>query len=105
VGLRNHLCGKLASVNLALACSGRLAFCLNPAGHHLHNVLIHALSAVLLFLLLVGVTKRVAPLWRSTYCDEAFSPNSSKLASTPVTSLAYLLSAWDNCRKRFNASS
>src|SRR5580704_14382152 len=33
----------------------------NPAGHHLDSVLIHALNAVLLFLLLGWVTKRVGP--------------------------------------------
>ena len=36
-------------------------FALDPAGHHFHNVLIHALNAVLLFLLLQWVTRRVAP--------------------------------------------
>jgi tetratricopeptide (TPR) repeat protein len=36
-------------------------FALNPAGHHLDSVLIHALNAVLLFLLLQWVTKRVGP--------------------------------------------
>jgi hypothetical protein len=36
-------------------------FGLNPAGHHLDSVLIHALNAVLLFLLLGWVTKRVGP--------------------------------------------
>ena len=36
-------------------------FALNPAGHHLDSVLIHALNAVLLFLLLVWGTKRVGP--------------------------------------------
>ena len=36
-------------------------FALNPAGHHLDSVLIHALNAVLLFLLLAWVTKRVGP--------------------------------------------
>jgi conjugal transfer/entry exclusion protein len=36
-------------------------FALNPAGHHLDSVLIHAVNAVLLFLLLVWVTKRVGP--------------------------------------------
>ena len=36
-----------------------LAF--NPAGHHLDSVLIHALNAVLLFLLLAWITKRVGP--------------------------------------------
>ncbi len=36
-------------------------FALNPAGHHLDSVLIHALNAVLLFLLLEWVTKRVGP--------------------------------------------
>jgi len=36
-------------------------FALNPAGHHLVSVLIHALNAVLLFLLLGWVTKRVGP--------------------------------------------
>ncbi|MGA2966554.1 MAG: tetratricopeptide repeat protein [Terriglobales bacterium] len=36
-------------------------FALNPAGHHLDNVLIHALNAVLLFLLLAWMTKRVFP--------------------------------------------
>jgi tetratricopeptide (TPR) repeat protein len=36
-------------------------FALDPAGHHLDSVLIHALNAALLFLLLVWVTKRVGP--------------------------------------------
>ncbi len=36
-------------------------FALNPAGHHLDNVLIHALNAVVLFLLLAWVTKRTWP--------------------------------------------
>ena len=36
-------------------------FALNPAGHHLDSVLIHALNAVLLFLLLFWGTKRVGP--------------------------------------------
>ncbi len=36
-------------------------FALNPAGHHLDSVLIHAVNAVLLFLLLVWGTKRVGP--------------------------------------------
>lgn len=36
-------------------------FSLNPAGHHLDSVLIHALNAVLLFLLLAWVTKRAGP--------------------------------------------
>ncbi len=36
-------------------------FALNPAGHHLDSMLIHAANAVLLFLLLVWVTKRVGP--------------------------------------------
>ena len=36
-------------------------FALNPAGHHLDSVLIHALNAVLLFLLLAWATKRVGP--------------------------------------------
>jgi protein O-mannosyl-transferase len=36
-------------------------FALNPAGHHLDSVLIHALNAVLLFLLLGWITKRVGP--------------------------------------------
>ncbi len=36
-------------------------FALNAAGHHLDSVLIHALNAVLLFLLLAWVTKRVGP--------------------------------------------
>jgi len=36
-------------------------FALNPAGHHLDSVLIHALNAVLLFLLLGWITKRRGP--------------------------------------------
>jgi tetratricopeptide (TPR) repeat protein len=36
-------------------------FALNPAGHHFDSVLIHALNAVLLFLLLAWVTKRAGP--------------------------------------------
>ncbi len=36
-------------------------FALNPAGHHLDSVVIHTLNAVLLFLLLGWVTKRVGP--------------------------------------------
>jgi protein O-mannosyl-transferase len=36
-------------------------FALNPAGHHLDSVLIHSLNAIVLFLLLAWVTKRVGP--------------------------------------------
>jgi tetratricopeptide (TPR) repeat protein len=36
-------------------------FALNPSGHHLHSVIIHALNVVLLFLLLAWVTKRMGP--------------------------------------------
>ena len=36
-------------------------FALNPLGHHLDNLLIHALNAVLLFLLLQWMTRRVWP--------------------------------------------
>jgi protein O-mannosyl-transferase len=36
-------------------------FALHPAGHHLDSVLIHALNAVVLFLLLAWVTKRAGP--------------------------------------------
>ncbi len=36
-------------------------FGLNPAGHHLDSVLIHAANVVVLFLLLVWITKRVGP--------------------------------------------
>ena len=36
-------------------------FALNPAGHHFDSVLIHAVNAVLLFLLLQWMTKRVGP--------------------------------------------
>ena len=36
-------------------------FGLNPGGHHLDSVLIHSLNAVILFLLLAWVTKRVGP--------------------------------------------
>jgi protein O-mannosyl-transferase len=36
-------------------------FALNPAGHHLDSVLIHALNVVILFLLLAWVTKRIGP--------------------------------------------
>lgn len=36
-------------------------FALNPAGHHFDSVLIHALNAVVLFLLLQWATKRLGP--------------------------------------------
>ncbi len=36
-------------------------FALNPAGHHLDSVLIHAINAVLLFLGLASITKRTGP--------------------------------------------
>ena len=36
-------------------------FALNPVGHHFDSLLIHALNAVLLFLLLEWVTKRIGP--------------------------------------------
>jgi protein O-mannosyl-transferase len=36
-------------------------FALHPAGHHFDSVLIHAANAVLLFLLLLWMTKRVGP--------------------------------------------
>ncbi len=36
-------------------------FALNPVGHHFDSILIHALNAVVLFLLLTWATKRVGP--------------------------------------------
>ena len=36
-------------------------FALNPAGHHVDSVLIHAVNAVLLFLLLLWITRRRGP--------------------------------------------
>jgi hypothetical protein len=36
-------------------------FALNPSGHHWMNLLIHALNAVLLFLVLAWITRRIAP--------------------------------------------
>jgi len=36
-------------------------FAMNPPGHHLHSVLLHALNAVVLFLLLNWATKRMGP--------------------------------------------
>ena len=36
-------------------------FAMNPAGHHFDNVLLHALNAVLLFLVLQWMTKRIGP--------------------------------------------
>ena len=36
-------------------------FGLNPSGHHFDSVLIHAINAVLLFLLLTWITRRVGP--------------------------------------------
>ena len=38
-------------------------FGLNPVGHHLDSVLIHALNAVVLFLVLVWATQRAGPSW------------------------------------------
>jgi protein O-mannosyl-transferase len=38
-------------------------FASSPAGHHFDSVLIHALNAVLLFLLLARLTTRVGPSW------------------------------------------
>ncbi len=52
VGVYVNGCGELASSDLAFACSRLALFGLNPAGHHLDSVLIHALNVVLLFLLL-----------------------------------------------------
>ncbi len=42
-------------------CSPAKLFALNPAGHHLDSVLLHALDAVLLFLVLGWMTKRLGP--------------------------------------------
>ena len=36
-------------------------FGLNPAGHHMHSVLLHAVNVVLLFLLLLWMTRRTGP--------------------------------------------
>jgi tetratricopeptide (TPR) repeat protein len=38
-------------------------FRLNPAGHHLSSVLLHAINVILLFLLLMRATRRVGPSW------------------------------------------
>ncbi len=45
-------------------------FGLNPSGHHLENVALHAVNAVLLFLLLNKVTRR---LWRSIVVAALFA--------------------------------
>jgi tetratricopeptide (TPR) repeat protein len=45
-------------------------FGLNPAGHHLVNVLIHAVNAVLLFILLNYMT---GAMWRSAFVAAAFA--------------------------------
>jgi len=45
-------------------------FGLNPAGHHLHNVLLHALASVLLFLMLRELT---GATWRSAFVAALFA--------------------------------
>jgi tetratricopeptide (TPR) repeat protein len=42
----------------------------NPAGHHLENVLLHAINAILLFTLLSGITGAV---WRSAFVAALFA--------------------------------
>ena len=53
--------GELASADWLSRALDYQLFALNPAGHHLDSVLIHALNAVLLVRLLGWVTKRVGP--------------------------------------------
>src|SRR5271169_4010940 len=48
----------LTWISHALDCQ---LFQLNPAGHHLTSVLLHAVNVVLLFLLLVRSTRRAGP--------------------------------------------
>jgi tetratricopeptide (TPR) repeat protein len=43
---------------------------LNPGGHHVTNVIIHSLNAVLLFLVFVGVT---GAIWRSAFVAAIFA--------------------------------
>ncbi len=53
----HHFLGRqLASFDMAVACLDYQLFHLNPVGHHYTNLLLHAVNAVLLFLLLRRAT-------------------------------------------------
>src|SRR5213078_1047162 len=51
---------------------------LNPAGHHLTNVIIHALTAALLFLVLRQMTRAV---WRSAFVAAVFAVHPLRVES------------------------
>ena len=57
----------LTWISLMLDCQ---LYGLNPAGHHLTNVLLHSASTVLLFLVLLGMT---GSSWRSAFVAALFA--------------------------------
>jgi tetratricopeptide (TPR) repeat protein len=53
-------------------------FGLNPLGHHLHNIFLHALATVLLFLVLRAMT---GAIWRSAFVAMAFGVHPLRVES------------------------
>ena len=63
---------------------------LNPAGHHLTNVLLHSATAIFLFLILRQMT---ASLWASAFVAAVFAIHPLRAAGSPFrspTQMAYL---------------
>ena len=55
-------------------------FALNPAGHHFTNVLLHSISATLLFLVLRQMT---GSFWRSAFVAAVFAVHPLRVESVP----------------------
>jgi tetratricopeptide (TPR) repeat protein len=72
---------------------------LNPAGHHLTNILLHAANAILLFLVLRQLT---ASLWRSAFAAAVFALHPLRVESVAwvaerkdlLSGLFFILTIW-----------
>ena len=85
-------------------------FGLNPAGHHLHNVLLHAAASVLLFLMLRELT---GATWRSAFVAALFAIHPLRVESVAwvserkdvLSGVFFMLTLWAYARYAHNPNS